>query len=272
MNILLSLFLLPALLYLAAWWADIAGGRPWHTRALVGAALVCHAATFVLPWQGGHFHYGFGKLVSVTVWLGILLMWLEGLRLDVRGLLRLGLPIAVVASVLPGLFPGGLFAFDDPRPLFLPHLVVGTLAYGVMFLASLHALLMALLERGLHAPRQPRSAWMRQLVAAEGPQVPLLVLERLLYRHITLGFLLLLVTTLTGFVFSHETFGRPLQMEHKTVFSLVATVLFGVLLLGRRIWGWRGRAALRVAFGGFLLLLLSYVGSRFVLEVLLHRV
>jgi cytochrome c assembly protein len=56
------------------------------------------------------------------------------------------------------------------------------------------------------------------------------------------------------------------------VFSLVATIFFGLLLLGRRLWGWRGRLAIRLTLGGFILLLLSYVGSRFVLEVILNRI
>ena len=73
-------------------------------------------------------------------------------------------------------------------------------------------------------------------------------------------------------MFSEEIFGRPLTFNHKTVFSLVATVFFGLLLLGRRLWGWRGRLAIRLTLGGFILLLLSYVGSRFVLEVILNRI
>ena len=84
--------------------------------------------------------------------------------------------------------------------------------------------------------------------------------------------MLLLLTTVTGIVFSEETFGKPLPLNHKTVFSLIATVFVGLLLAGHWLWGWRGRIAIRLTLGGFVLLLLSYVGSRFVLEVVLRRI
>jgi ABC-type uncharacterized transport system permease subunit len=98
-----------------------------------------------------------------------------------------------------------------------------------------------------------------------------MVLERILFRVIAVGFVLLLLTTVTGIVFAEETFGKPLPLNHKTVFSLVATVFVGLLLAGHWLWGWRGRTAIRLTLGGFMLLLLSYVGSRFVLEVVLRR-
>jgi len=72
-------------------------------------------------------------------------------------------------------------------------------------------------------------------------------------------------------LFSEEIFGQPLRFDHKTVFSLIAWAVFAVLLAGRWLRGWRGRTALRLTFGGFALLLLAYVGSRLVLEVILHR-
>jgi len=65
---------------------------------------------------------------------------------------------------------------------------------------------------------------------------------------------------------------RVAKTLHEMGFSLVATIFFGLLLLGRRLWGWRGRLAIRLTLGGFILLLLSYVGSRFVLEVILNRI
>ena len=65
--------------------------------------------------------------------------------------------------------------------------------------------------------------------------------------------------------------GRALPLDHKTVFAVLSWVAFGLLLAGRWLYGWRGRTALRWTLSGFVLLLLAYVGSRFVLEVLLGR-
>jgi len=72
-------------------------------------------------------------------------------------------------------------------------------------------------------------------------------------------------------VFSEEVFGEPWQFNHKVLFGFVSWVVFAVLLWGHRFYGWRGRIAVHWTVGGFVLLLLAYLGSRFVLEVLLHR-
>jgi ABC-type uncharacterized transport system permease subunit len=128
---------------------------------------------------------------------------------------------------------------------------------------------MAATERALHggAGASPGSALGRFLEDLP----PLLVLERILFRFIAVGFFFLTLTALSGVLFSEQVFGRPFVPDHKTVFAVIAWVVFGVLLLGRWLWGWRGRTALRLTLGGFVLLLLAYVGSRFVLEVILGR-
>ncbi len=83
--------------------------------------------------------------------------------------------------------------------------------------------------------------------------------------------MLLSATLLAGIVFGEDLYGRAWRWDHKTVFSVLAWVAFALLLLGRARFGWRGRTAVRVLYAGSLLLLLAYVGSRFVLEVVLGR-
>jgi len=100
-------------------------------------------------------------------------------------------------------------------------------------------------------------------------------METLLFRVITVGFLLLSLTLASGMVFSEQLFGRALEftpkIAHKIVFSLLSWAVFAGLLIGHRFYGWRGRMAIRWTVSGFVFLLLAYVGSKFVLEVLLHR-
>jgi len=141
------------------------------------------------------------------------------------------------------------------------HLLLAMLAYSLFTLALLHGLLMAVLERRLH----------RKEGATPGALPPLLTLERLLFRLIGAAFLLLTLTLATGFAFSETLFGRAMRLDHKTVFGLLSWLTFGLLLAGRQLHGWRGRTALRWTLSGFVLLLLAYVGRRFVLEVLLGR-
>ena len=263
MSILLFIVhLLPAVLYLVAWRA---AGRP--ADFLVAGGLVAHALALYQEVPGSGWRLGFAAILSATMWIGVVVLWIEGLSVRVQSLRKLVLPFAAAISVLPLVFPGADLSAQAARPLFVPHLIVGTLAYGVLALAALHALLMTATERALHGGSAPGSSLGRFL--EELP--PLLVLERILFRFIAVGFAFLTLTALSGIVFSEEVFGRPFVADHKTVFALIAWAVFGVLLVGCRLWGWRGRTALRLTLGGFAFLLLAYVGSRFVLEVVLGR-
>ena len=136
------------------------------------------------------------------------------------------------------------------------------LSYSLFTLAALHAMLMAVAERQLHSGRLTRSL-------ANLP--PLLTMETLLFRLIGIAFILLTLTLSSGVLFSEVLFGQPFRLDHKTVFAIISWLLFGALLFGRRVWGWRGRVALRWTLAGFVALVLAYVGSRFVIEVLLGR-
>ncbi|MGD9941592.1 MAG: inner membrane protein YpjD [Burkholderiaceae bacterium] len=256
---------LAALAYLSAWRASarLAG-------VLMLAGLSAHAAALYLAVGGGVWRFGFAPILSATLWIGVAVLWIEGLSVRVEALRIVVLPAAAVAALLPLWFPGADMSAYAVRPLFLPHLLIGTMAYGVLAMAAVHALLMTAAEKALHGGLDEGGSALFNRFLDDLP--PLLVLERILFRFIALGFALLTLTAASGVLFSEEVFGRSLTLDHKTVFTLISWAVFGVLLLGRRLWGWRGRTALRLTFGGFFVLLLAYVGSRFVLEVVLHRV
>jgi ABC-type uncharacterized transport system permease subunit len=104
--------------------------------------------------------------------------------------------------------------------------------------------------------------------------VPLLTLERLTFRFVEAGFVLLSATLLVGWLFAETLYGPRIvaMWNHKTVFSVLSWLVFAGLLIGRARLGWRGQKAVRVLYLGSGLLLLGYAGSRFVLEVILKRV
>ena len=101
--------------------------------------------------------------------------------------------------------------------------------------------------------------------------MPLLTLERFLFRLVGAGFVLLTLTIASGFVFSEEVFGKPVTFTHKNVFSVLGWVTFAILLFGRWRHGWRGRPALYWILAGTALLVLGYLGSKFVSQVVLGR-
>jgi ABC-type uncharacterized transport system permease subunit len=94
-------------------------------------------------------------------------------------------------------------------------------------------------------------------------------MESLLFEMIALGFALLTLALGTGFMFLEDMFAQ--HLAHKTLLSVLAWSVFGVLLWGRFRFGWRGRTALRWTLVGFVVLMLAYFGSKFVLELILHR-
>jgi ABC-type uncharacterized transport system permease subunit len=172
------------------------------------------------------------------------------------------LPPAALLVMLQYVVPEGHMLSYAGEPLFKMHLVIAMTAYSLFTFAALHAMLMALAERSLHN----RTPLIRM---PDFP--PIMAMEHLLFQIICAGFVLLTLTLVSGIFFSEQLFHQVLQFNHKTVFSIASWLIFGGLLLGRQLKGWRGKTAIRWTLTGFVLLFLAYVGSKFVLEVLLHR-
>jgi ABC-type uncharacterized transport system permease subunit len=99
---------------------------------------------------------------------------------------------------------------------------------------------------------------------------PLQTMENLLFQMLTAGFILLSLSLFSGILFLEDLFAQ--HLAHKTVFSIIAWLVFGTLLWGRWRFGWRGRTAIRWTLSGFFFLMLAYFGSKLVLEIVLQRV
>jgi ABC-type uncharacterized transport system permease subunit len=248
------------------------------SRTLLFVALAAHGVLLHMTIFPAHeMIFGFAFALSAMFWLGAGIYWIESFFFQLDGLRLLLLPLAAVASVLPLVFGGVRVLPYAAAPMFKLHFVIANVAYGLFAIAALHAVLMLAVERRLHALRGggfQRNAstrgggWLSNWIET---LPPLLTMEKLLFRLIGAGFVLLTLTLVSGIVFSEQLIDRPLSLDHKTVFAILSWVMFGALLTARRISGWRGRSALRWVIASFVALLLAYVGSRFVFEVLLHR-
>jgi len=221
--------------------------------------LVVDIGGFGQPAPGARL--GFGPVLSMAVWLVIAVHAVESRLVPLPGVRRwLGL-VGALAVALAALFPG------DTRPatsaLAPLHFALGVGSYGLFGAAVLHAVLLDAAERRLRAggPAAGRAA---------APGMPLLQLERLTFRFVEAGFVVLTATLLLGTAAAAVGL-HGWRWDHKTVFSLLAWVVFAALLAGRHWRGWRGRRATGWLYAGAALLLLGYAGSRFVLEVLLGR-
>jgi ABC-type uncharacterized transport system permease subunit len=260
------LFIAAALLY------AVCGLLPSRKAGLIAflapLAWLMHGATLwfdvIAP---GTLRIGFAVMLSSALWVSVGAYWIENRTVVLDGLRRMVMPCAALAAILPAAFPGSLIMLEGKSLMFGWHIAIAILAYSTLTIAAFHAVLMALQESRLHT-RSERSSFLDTAL----DQLPaLLTMEKLLFRLIGFGFILLSLTVLSGIVFSEQLFGRALRWDHKSVFTLLSWALFAVLLAGRHWRGWRGKTALTFTLAGFATLLLAYVGSRFVLEVVLHK-
>lgn len=138
------------------------------------------------------------------------------------------------------------------------HIIFALLAYAIMAIASLFALMLAYVDHRLKKHKQPISAI---------PLPPLMTLEKSLFQFILMGFILLSCTLVTGFIFLDDMFAQ--EKAHKAILSIVAWLIYATLLWGHYKKGWRGRFVIYITIVASSLLTLAYFGSRFVREVIL---
>ena len=229
---------------------------------LIALALLLHGSLLYIGVFSQGLNLGFYNALSLIFWLTVLIYWLANIQHQLHSLQALVLPPAALFAILPAFVQQNHYVAEASSSLFVVHIVIAILAYSLFTFAALHALLMLVAERHLHK----KSSFIQ---LPDFP--PLMVMENLLFKVIGLGFVLLTITLISGMLFSEQIFGKPMQFSHKTVFSVASWFIYASLLVGRTAYGWRGRKAIHWVLAGFVLLLLAYIGSKFVLEIVLHR-
>jgi ABC-type uncharacterized transport system permease subunit len=200
-------------------------------------------------------------LLSLCAFVIILLLITSTLtqkRLFAAGLIAL--PIATAVILLELFLPHQPITLSDPSSGIMVHLVSSILAFGLLSIAGVYAFLVFVIDHFLRSHHL--NPFVRTLP-------PLEVLENLLFKLIAAGFLMLSVSLLSGMIFINDIFAQ--HLVHKTILSILTWLVFGVLLFGRWRYGWRGSLAVRMTLAGVLLLILSYFGTKLVLEVILGR-
>ena len=229
-------------------------------RGWVAFAWLLHGALLAWSLLGEPPHFGFAPALSVTAWLVAAVYAVESQifpQLQTRwALCALGAGAVLLALVFPGT------SLPGTASVWLPlHLALGVACYGLFGTAVVHAWFMTRAENRIRMAEDPHTG------------LPLLTLERLTYRFVAGGFVLLTATLLVGLLFGDRVYGHAnaWRWNHKSVFSVLSWITFAALLVGRSAFGWRGKRAVRVLYMGSVFLLLAYVGSRFVMEIILGR-
>lgn len=250
---------------------------------LIGAALLIRRISETAPprpvlfsaWagvilQGGYvltvfqqargFNFGFFNTAALVAWIVALLLLIAALG---KPVIKLGAVIFPSAALMLGL---DLLHAEPNQPVsphgwaMSTHILTSIIAFSLLNIAALQALLLALQDQQLKS--HPPKHFAQSLPSLQA-------MESLLFQMLSTGVLFLSVSLVTGFVFIEDLFAQ--HLVHKTVLSILAWLLFTGLLLGRWRYGWRGQTALCWTLSGFVLLLLAYFGSKFVLELILHR-
>ncbi|MGB6310942.1 MAG: cytochrome c biogenesis protein CcsA [Steroidobacteraceae bacterium] len=224
------------------------------------AAIVAHSDALVYTMRlHGPFSIGLPEAISLLAWTLAVLACFICIERQNRVLGAILLASAGLGAVVTGT---GHTYLETTAPGWelTAHILLSMAAAALLFAAAVTALLLVFLDRRLRTRR-----------IADLPSVlpPLDALEKVMFRLIGAGFVLLTLSLFTGFVFVTNLFAQ--HLVQKTVLSLVAWLIFGVLLIGRIRFGWRGRSAVGWTLSGFGVLALAYFGAKFVLEDLLGR-
>lgn len=205
--------------------------------------------------------FGFFNAVSLVGWLVVLIVILTSLFRPLENLLLVLFPIAAMAMILELTIPDQRILSEDLSVGLRIHILLSICAYSLLMISALQAILLALQEKLIKT---------KHVAKIMDVLPPLQVMEQLLIQIIVIGFFLLSLSLASGMMFIDDMFAQ--HLVHKTVLSILAWVIYSILLWGRWAAGWRGKRIIRWTLGGFVTLLLAYIGTKFVLELVLHRV
>src|SRR5690606_10844305 len=236
--------------------------QPIHRKSLfslIGVALILHGGgIYGLSAAYPGVQLGFFSVSSLIFWVINLIVLFSSLKKALHNLFILLSPLSVLAV---GASIIGRDANVQISYQLASHVVLSILAYSLLTIATLQALLLAYQNHQLKS---------KHTIGKVRLLPPLQTMESLLFELLWAGEILLTLSILSGMWFLEDIFAQ--HLAHKTVFSIAAWVIYTLLLWGRHRLGWRGYTAIRWTLEGFALLMLAYYGSKLVLELILHRI
>ncbi len=231
---------------------------PWLLLIAV-VALVEHA-WLLHHWidLGRGQNLSFFNMFSLLCWLVSLLVILLSLFQDVAALLLLMLPLAAVSVIAAALFPSFNLVETATNPLVLLHVLLAVLSFGVLCIAGLQAIILIVVERMVRT---------RSALGFKWRTPPLQSMEHLLFQSIWLGFMLLSLVLLSSVYTYHAKLLQQPALLQKTILASLAWAVFAMLLVGRKLWGWRGRRVTFGSLGGISVLVVAYLTAKFIWKV-----
>ena len=233
------------------------------TQTLVFVTLVIHLTIIYFQFSSElGLYFGILSAISIIFAFSSMAYWFYSFLYRIDMLYLLILLFTGLFSILNGLFPPTRLIIESSSVIFRAHFALSLAAYSMFTIAGLHTILIALEQKYLTAGKI--SFYVMSLP-------PVLTMEKILFNIICMGFIPLSISLLTGMFFLEELTGQILAFNHKILFGISSWIIFGLLILGRVLLGWRGKTAIKWTLAGYSCLLLAYLGSSFVAEIILNK-
>lgn len=242
-------------------WRQIDIAAPSSTVLLITiAALICHGiACYAMLTTSSGIDLSLVPASNLVAFVLVLVVALANIRLPVENLYIFLFPISILTLVAANLVAPGSSPLAEISIQLLSHILFSLAAYSALMMAACQSVLLAVQERHLKTPGK----------AAMTILPPLETMEHLLVAMLWIGLVLLTGSILSGYFFFEDIFAR--QVVHHIVLTSLSWCVYVFFLGGRYMFGWRGLTAVRWTLVAFSLLVLGYLGSKFVLEYLLQR-
>ena len=230
---------------------------------LLAAGFLCHSATIgyeffktgLLPVQNLH------QTLSMAGWAvaAVFLIFRYRFNLKVLGIYAAPLTtfIVIVAARLPA--EGTVAQAQTIFKSFwlISHVIVILIGDASFALACGVGLLYIIQEHAIKAKHH--GFFFKRLPSLE-------LLDATGYACIVVGFSMLTIGLITGFVYAKSVWGSFWSWDPKEVWSVIAWLLYAALLHGRLTLGWRGRKAAIMSVIGFGILLFTFLGVNLFLK------
>lgn len=235
--------------------------KGWLTNVFVFFGLLFHAGLIYQTTFLTGIDLNFANSLLITSWIGVLLYLLINASNHYKGFEFFTLLPAIFTLFINPFMSGHNYLHETFSTMAILHIVFALLGYSFLAFGALFSIFLLYIEKNVRTKKINTKMF--------SSDTSILQLEKNLFRIYWLGFLLLTITLISGSFFSDEIFHTTLILNHKLIFSVCAWIIYAILLLGRILFGWRGKKAIKFSLMAFILLFLAYFGSKFVFEILL---
>ncbi len=232
-------------------------------RLILGCALIMQLVWGIQQlFQQNSISFSMSTILLMTLWVMLLCYWIASLVYRLQGIQLFLFPTMLISLIFFYIFPGQSTEYSVENLTNLGHIIVSILAYSLLGMVTLLALLIWRLSNNLHYRKKSGLICFLQ---------PLLRLEKYMFQLLWIGFILLTLSLFSGILVSEQIIGTSLKLTHRFIFGIISWLIFATLLFGRTKYHWRGTIATRFILSGSFFLMLIYTGTQFVLEHILNR-